>query len=139
MWNKSGENMSENNFEVEFQKFNLIEDDCLVVRVNTSNLTEEQAVEKLTEIRDDSFIKYVEEKGHKVFVTYTGVKLEILRLEEGDKLAVYVDVTDMEETRRDQYIEFITQKMSSLEDKVVILPVENNTPQFRVINTNEEV
>ncbi len=131
--------MSENNFEVEFQKFNLIEDDCLVVRVNTSNLTEEQAVEKLTEIRDDSFIKYVEEKGHKVFVTYTGVKLEILRLEEGDKLAVYVDVTDMEETRRDQYIEFITQKMSSLEDKVVILPVENNTPQFRVINTNEEV
>lgn len=131
--------MSETNFDVEFERFNLKEDDCLVVRVNTSNLTEEQAVEKLTEIREDSFIKYVEEKGHKVFVTYTGVKLEILRLQEDDKLAVYVDVTDMEETRRDQYIEFIEQKMSVLEDKIVILPIENNMPQFRVVNTNEEV
>lgn len=131
--------MSETNFDVEFEKFNLKEDDCLVVRVNTSNLTEDQAVEKLTEIREDSFIKYVEEKGHKVFVTYTGVKLEILRLQEDDKLAVYVDVTDMEETRRDQYIEFIEQKMSVLEDKIVILPIENNMPQFRVVNTNEEV
>lgn len=131
--------MSETNFDVEFEKFNLKEDDCLVVRVNTSNLTEDQAVEKLTEIREDSFIKYVEEKGHKVFVTYTGVKLEILRLQEDDKLAVYVDVTDMEETRRDQYIEFIEQKMSVLEDKIVILPIENNMPQFGVVNTNEEV
>lgn len=131
--------MSETNFDVEFERFNLKEDDCLVVRVNTSNLTEEQAVEKLTEIREDSFIKYVEEKGHKVFVTYTGVKLEILRLQEDDKLAVYVDVTDMEETHRDQYIEFIEQKMSVLEDKIVILPIENNMPQFRVVNTNEEV
>lgn len=131
--------MSETNFDVEFEKFNLKEDDCLVVRVNTSNLTEDQAVEKLTEIREDSFIKYVEEKGHKVFVTYTGVKLEILRLQEDDKLAVYVDVTDMEETRRDQYIEFIEQKMSVLEDKIVILPIENNMPQFRVVNNNEEV
>jgi len=131
--------MSETNFDVEFERFNLKEDDCLVVRVNTSNLTEEQAVDKLTEIREDSFIKYVEEKGHKVFVTYTGVKLEILRLQEDDKLAVYVDVTDMEETRRDQYIEFIEQKMSVLEGKIVILPIENNMPQFRVVNTNEEV
>lgn len=131
--------MSETNFDVEFERFNLKEDDCLVVRVNTSNLTEEQAVEKLTEIREDSFIKYVEEKGHKVFVTYTGVKLEILRLQEDDKLAVYVDVTDMEETHRDQYIEFIEQKMSVLEDKIVILPIENNMPQFRVVNANEEV
>jgi len=49
--------MSETNFDVEFERFNLKEDDCLVVRVNTSNLTEEQAVDKLTEIREDSFFK----------------------------------------------------------------------------------
>lgn len=130
--------MSEVDLEVEFQKFNLKEDDCLVVRVNTSNLSEEEAVKKLEEIREDDFVKYVEEKGNKVFVTYSGVKLEILRLEDGDKLAVYVDVTDMDEEKREQYLEFISLKMNALEDKVVILPVENNMPQYRVTKAEGE-
>jgi len=138
MWNKSGEDMSELNFDVEFEKFNLKDDDCLVVRVNTSSMTEDEAVNKLTEIREDPFIQYVEEKGNKVFVTYSGVKLEILRLEETDKLAVYVDVSDMEEGKRDKYLEFIEHKMSALEDNVIVLPVDNNMPQYRVINETEE-
>lgn len=130
--------MSELNFDVEFEKFNLKDDDCLVVRVNTSSMTEDEAVNKLTEIREDPFIQYVEEKGNKVFVTYSGVKLEILRLEETDKLAVYVDVSDMEEGKRDKYLEFIEHKMSALEDNVIVLPVDNNMPQYRVINETEE-
>lgn len=131
--------MSELNFDVEFERFNLKPDDCLVVRVNTSNMTEEEAVSKLSEIREDPFLQYVEDKGNKVFVTYSGVKLEILRLEENDKLAVYVDVSDMEESKRDKYLEFIEHKMSALEDKIVILPVDNSMPQYRVVNENEEV
>ena len=133
--------MNKEELEIEFQKFNLKENDCLVVRVNTANMTEEEAVNKLNEIREDSFLQYVEEKGNKVFVTYSGVKLEILRLEEGDKLAVYVNVTDMDDEKKEKYLDFIEHKMSALEDKVVILPIDNNEPQYRVMNNpiEEEV
>ena len=58
--------------------------------------------------------------------------------EENDKLAVYVDVSGMEESKRDKYVEFIEHKMRALEDKVVILPIDNNMPQYRVVNENEE-
>ena len=131
--------MSENNLELEFQKFNLNEGDCLVVRVNTSNMSEEEAVKKLAELHEDDFLKYVEERGNKVFITYSGIKLEILRLLEGDKLAAYVDVTSMEPEEEEKYLDYIKHKLVDLEGKVVIIPMRNDSPQVRVVNEGEEI
>jgi hypothetical protein len=64
--------------EIGFSRLNLKLGDDLIIKVNTSGLSEEDSVKKLKEISDDDFLKYVTERGHRVFVTYTGVDLEIL-------------------------------------------------------------
>ena len=79
--------------ELEFQKLNLQENDFLVIKVSKGDLTEDELKNRLFELRNDEFINYVEEKGHKVFLTYTGIDLQILRLEENDKVVAYVDVS----------------------------------------------
>jgi len=124
--------------EVEFQKLNLKEDDCLVIKVNTYGLSEEQAVEKLSNIRDDEFIRYIEDQGNKVFVTYSGIGVEILRMEETDKLAVYVDTTTLEESKEEKYLNYIKDKLISLGDKVIIIPTKFNSPQIRVVDDSGE-
>ena len=129
--------MSEKELEVEFQKLNLKEGDCLVIKVNTYGMSEDEAVKKLSSIREDEFIEYVENKGNKVFVTYSGIGVEILRMEETDKLAVYVDTTSLEESKLEKYLEFIEHKLESLGDKVVIIPTQFNSPQLRVIKEEE--
>nr|QMP82901.1 MAG: hypothetical protein [Caudoviricetes sp.] len=129
--------MSEKELEVEFQKLNLKEGDCLVIKVNTYGMSEDEAIKKLSSIREDEFIEYVENKGNKVFVTYSGIGVEILRMEETDKLAVYVDTTSLEESKLEKYLEFIEHKLESLGDKVVIIPTQFNSPQLRVIKEEE--
>ena len=129
--------MSEKELEVEFQKLNLKEGDCLVIKVNTYGMSEDEAVKKLSSIREDEFIEYVENKGNKVFVTYSGIGVEILRMEENDKLAVYVDTTSLEESKLEKYLEFIEHKLESLGDKVVIIPTQFNSPQLRVVKEEE--
>lgn len=129
--------MSEKELEVEFQKLNLREGDCLVIKVNTYGMSEDEAIKKLSSIREDEFIEYVENKGNKVFVTYSGIGVEILRMEETDKLAVYVDTTSLEESKLEKYLEFIEHKLESLGDKVVIIPTQFNSPQLRVIKEEE--
>ena len=129
--------MSEKELEVEFQKLNLKEGDCLVIKVNTYGMSEDESVKKLSSIREDEFIEYVENKGNKVFVTYSGIGVEILRMEENDKLAVYVDTTSLEESKLEKYLEFIEHKLESLADKVVIIPTQFNSPQLRVVKEEE--
>lgn len=129
--------MSEKELEVEFQKLNLKEGDCLVIKVNTYGMSEDESVKKLSSIREDEFIEYVENKGNKVFVTYSGIGVEILRMEENDKLAVYVDTTSLEESKLEKYLEFIEHKLESLGDKVVIIPTQFNSPQLRVVKEEE--
>ena len=129
--------MSEKELEVEFQKLNLREGDCLVIKVNTYGMSEDEAVKKLSSIREDEFIEYVENKGNKVFVIYSGIGVEILRMEENDKLAVYVDTTSLEESKLEKYLEFIEHKLESLGDKVVIIPTQFNSPQLRVVKEEE--
>ena len=129
--------MSEKELEVEFQKLNLKEGDCLVIKVNTYGMSEDEAVKKLSSIREDEFIEYVENKGNKVFVIYSGIGVEILRMEENDKLAVYVDTTSLEESKLEKYLEFIEHKLESLGDKVVIIPTQFNSPQLRVVKEEE--
>ena len=129
--------MSDKELEVEFQKLNLKEGDCLVIKVNTYGMSEEEAVSKLSNIREDEFVQYIEDKGNKVFVTYSGIGVEILRMEEDDKLAVYVDTTNLEESKIEKYLEFINHKLESLGDKVLIVPTQFNSPQLRVVKEEE--
>ena len=127
-------------FDVQFSKFNLKENDCLVVKVDISNLSEKEAVERLSSVRNDSFIKYVEEKGHKTFITYTGLNLTILRMEETDKLVAYASVDDMTEEEAKQYVEYIKFKIMSniSEDKLIVVPIRRNSPVLEVLTAEGE-
>lgn len=128
----------EDKMELEFFKLNLKENDSLVVKVNTANLTEDQAVEKLKSVSEDPFITYVKEKGHNVFVTYTGVDVQILRFEDGDKLMVYCDVsTFTDEETKEKYLSYVKEKLNVLEDKLVVVPVEGANPQFRMVKESQ--
>lgn len=136
MWNKGGKNMSE--FDLEFRKFNLQEGDNLIIKVNTSGMSEDQAVESLKKVYNDPFTEYVRNQGHQVFVTYTGVDIQILRIEENDKIAVYCDVsrfTDSEE--EEKYLSFVKEKLSELGDKVIIIPTEGCDPRFRIVKESQ--
>lgn len=124
--------------DLEFRKFNLQEGDNLIIKVNTSGMSEDQAVESLKNVYNDPFTEYVRNKGHQVFVTYTGVDMQILRIEENDKIAVYCDVsrfTDSEE--KEKYLSFIKEKLSELGDKVIIVPTEGSDPRLRIVKESQ--
>lgn len=130
--------MEEN--EIAFSRLNLKEGDSLVVKLDTRNLDEEKSSDKLKEIRNDPFIKYVESKGHNVFVTYTGVDLSILRLGENDKVVAYTNITNMNEDEASKYIDYVDFKLRDQigEDRLVIVPVANNSPTLKVAKENNE-
>jgi hypothetical protein len=130
--------MEENN--VGFSRLNLKEGDSLIVKLDTSNMTEEESSSKLKEIREDQFIKYVESRGHNVFVTYSGIDLNILRLGDSDKVVAYANVTDMSEDEESKYIDYIDFKLKDQigEDRLVIVPVRKNSPILK-ITTKEEI
>lgn len=115
--------------ELEFNKMNLKEGDFLVIKVNTQGLSEEELKQRLFQTRNDEFVKYVEEQGNKVFVTYSGVDFSILRMEDSDKLVVYVDVTAFKtKEEQESYLEFIKFKLedSISTDKLIIIPTKSD-------------
>lgn len=115
--------------ELEFNKLNLKEDDFLVIKVKSEGLTEDQMKNRVFEVRNDEFVKYIEDKGNKVFVTYTGVDFSILRMESSDKLIVYVDVTPFKtEQEQESYLEFIKFKLEGniSEDNLIIIPTKSD-------------
>lgn len=120
--------------EVEFSKLNLKEGDILVVKAKTASLVESEIKDKLTAIREDPFIKFVESKGHPVYVTYSGLDLQILRLQEGDSVVVYASVRGMDETQKEDYLNLLKTKLSDLEDRLYIIPVDNTVPKINVID-----
>lgn len=126
--------------EIQFSRLNLKEGDSLVVKLDTRGLSEEISSDKLKEIRNDSFIKYVESKGHSVFVTYTGIDLSILRLGENDKVVAYTNITNMNEDEASKYIDYVDFKLRDQigEDRLVIVPVANNSPTLKVAKENKE-
>jgi hypothetical protein len=130
--------MEEN--DIGFSRLNLKEGDSLVVKIDISNLSEEDSTKKIKEVRDDPFIKFVESKGHSVFVTYTGVDLNILRLQETDRVIAYVNVTDMSEEESTKYIDYVDFKLRDQigKDKLIIVPVKNNSPTLNVMKENKE-
>lgn len=130
--------MEEN--EIGFSKLNLKEGDSLIVKIDISNLNEEDSIKKLKEVRNDPFIKFIESKGHNIFVTYTGVDLNILRLEENDKVVAYINTANMTEEESTKYINYIDFKLRDQigKDKLIIVPVKNNSPKLKIVEENKE-
>lgn len=126
--------------EVQYKRLNLKEGDNLIIEVDNVGLTEDELKNKLFELRNDEFVSFVEEKGHKVFVTHSGIKLEILRMEPNDKLVVYADVSNMTDEEEKQYLDFVKFKITANvpEEKIILLPKRNGSPALSTLQTKEE-
>lgn len=125
--------MEDSKNEVEFLKLKLQKDDILIIRVDTSEMTSEEAMQKLSSIREDQFVKYVESIGNPVLVSYSGLDFQILRLNENDKVVVYMDVSSMDEEKASNYEDYIKFKLSeSIGDKIVPIQVRNGSPVLKV-------
>lgn len=123
----------EEQLELEFQKFNLKEGDVLVIKTNLQGLTEEEAVSRLSELREDEFVKYIEGKGNKVVVSYTGVDFQILRTEPTDKVVVYVDSSTMSEEESTEYLDLIKSKLSgTIANDIVMVPLTKGSVGLKI-------
>ena len=123
----------EEKMELEFSKFKLQPEDILVVKVDTNGLNESESIKKVSSLREDEFIKYIEAKGNKVFVSYTGLDFQILRMEETDKVVAYIDVSSLEEENAEKYVNYVKFKLGeSLQDRLICVPVKNGSPKLRV-------
>lgn len=118
--------------DIQYKKMNLQKGDNLIVKVDTSKLSEEDAIKKLREVSDNKFLKYVHEQGHEIFVIYTGIDIEILRLNPEDKLLVYVREEGLNEEEKEKYFETIKDKLKNFKDQLVIVPVDQRFRDIRV-------
>lgn len=125
--------------DIQFSRLNLQEGDYLIIKVDITDLTDEQIQERLTYVREDPFVKHVEEQGFPVFVTYTGINMSILRLQEDDKLVVGVNVSDLPEETEVKYLDYIKYKLVDYvgEDRLMVIPVRNGSPTLNTIKANE--
>lgn len=123
----------EEKMELEFSKFKLQPEDILVVKVDTNGVDEAEAIKKVSFLREDEFIKYIEERGNKVFISYTGLDFQILRMEETDKVVAYIDVSSLDEENSEKYVDYIKFKLGeSLQEKLICVPVKNGSPKLRI-------
>lgn len=125
--------MEDSEKEMEFLKLKLQENDILIIKVDTSEMTPDEATEKLSSIRDDEFVKYIKDNGNPVLVSYSGLDFQILRLDENDKVIVYMDVSSMDDEKASNYEDYIKFKLSeSIGDKIVPIQVRNGSPVLKV-------
>lgn len=122
--------------KVEFSKLNLKPDDIFIVKVDTSELSEQEATKRLAQIREDDLVKYIEDKGHKVVISYTGLDFQILRVQEGDKVLAYADVSSMNEEQEQKYLDYIKFKLEDTIQNLVCVPVREKSPTIRVATEN---
>ncbi len=124
--------MTEN--EIQFSRLNLQKGDYLVIKVDITQLTDDQIQERLSSVREDPFVKYVEEQGNPVFITYSGINMNVLRMQENDKLIAYVNVSDLPEQTEIKYIDYIRHKLVDHvgEDRLIVMPVRNNSPVLQI-------
>lgn len=125
--------------EVEFSRLNLKEGDSLIIKIKGDNLSEDELKYKVFETREDEFVKFVESKGHKVFVAHPGIDFSVLRMDENDKLVAYVDISPFTNDEANSYIDFLNFKLEPHfeEQKLVVVPTRKNTVQLGV-KINEE-
>lgn len=128
-----------NELKMEFRKLNLKPDDIFIIKVDTSGLSEQEASKKMAEIREDEFVKYIEEQGTKVVVSYTGLDFQILRVQAGDKVLAYADVSSMNEEEEHKYLDYIKFKLDGAIENLVCVPVREKSPTLRVATENNDV
>lgn len=125
--------MEDTKKEIEFLKLKLQPDDILVIKVDTSEMTPDEATNKLSSVRDDEFVKYIKERGNPVLVAYSGLDFQILRIDDKDKVVVYIDVSSMDDEKAANYEEYIKFKLNeTLGDKIVPIQVRNGSPVLKV-------
>ena len=124
--------MTEN--EIQCSRLNLQKGDYLVIKVDITQLTDDQIQERLSSVREDPFVKYVEEQGNPVFITYSGINMNVLRMQENDKLIAYVNVSDLPEQTEIKYIDYIRHKLVDHvgEDRLIVMPIRNNSPVLQI-------
>jgi hypothetical protein len=133
--------MEEDLNKIEFAKLNLQKNDILILKVNIYGLDEKSATEKLSEVRNDEFVKYIEEQGNKVIVSYTGLDFQILRTQEDDRVVAYADVSMMTDDQSEEYLDLIKSKLyDSIGDKLICVPTKNGSPVLKIepLQTKEE-
>lgn len=131
--------MEDNKKEIEFLKLNLKQDDILIIKVDTSEMTPDEATDKLSSVRDDDFVNYIRDRGNPVLVAYSGLDFEILRLDEKDKVIVYMDVSSMDDDKAKNYEDYIKFKLNeTLGDKLIPIQVRNGSPVLKVSKGEKE-
>lgn len=114
--------------EMGFNRLSLQKDDVLIITVKSDGLSANDVIEKMATIRNDDFVKYIQEKGNPVLVTNEGISFEILRKSEDDKVIVYLDVSTMTEEEAEIYENIIESKLhDSIGDSLICVPVKSKT------------
>jgi hypothetical protein len=120
--------MMEEKYSVGFEKLNLKPEDILIIKVDTIGLSEEESLSRLSSVRNDGFVKYIQDKGNAVLVAYSGLNFEVLRKSENDKVLVYAEIADVSE-ESEKYLDYIKFKLKGdLGDKVVVIPTKKEVP-----------
>jgi hypothetical protein len=120
--------MMEEKYGVGFEKLNLKPEDILIIKVDTIGLSEEESLSRLSSVRNDGFVKYIQDKGNAVLVAYSGLNFEVLRKSENDKVLVYAEIADVSE-ESEKYLDYIKFKLKGdLGDKVVVIPTKKEVP-----------
>lgn len=111
------------------EKFNLVEGDVLVVKVDITGCTEEQALAKLSEVRENETLKSISEAGGKILFTYTGIDFSLLKISEEDKLLIYADTSPFSsEEDKETYMSSLKEKVSNqISNEVVVIPVDSTS------------
>ncbi len=118
----------EEKYGVGFEKLNLKPEDILIIKVDTIGLSEEESLSRLSSVRNDGFVKYIQDKGNAVLVAYSGLNFEVLRKSENDKVLVYAEIADVSE-ESEKYLDYIKFKLKGdLGDKVVVIPTKKEVP-----------
>lgn len=121
--------MENESANVILEKFNLVEGDVLVVKVDISGCTEEQALTKLGEARANETLKSISEAGGKILFTYTGIDFSLLKMSEEDKLLIYADTSPFNsEEDKENYMTSLREKVSNqISNEVVVIPVDSTS------------
>jgi hypothetical protein len=107
---------------------NLKPEDILIIKVDTLGLNEEESLSRLSSVRNDGFVKYIQDKGNAVLVSYSGLNFEVLRTSQNDKVLVYAEIAGISE-ESEKYLDYIKFKLKEdLGDKVVVIPTKKEVP-----------
>lgn len=107
-------------FELQFNKMSLKQNDVLIITVKGQESVE--LIDKMREVREDDFVKYVQDKGVAVLVVNESISFQMLRKEKNDKVVLYLDVSAMNDVETEKYIELIKENIKQTIPDPVIVP-----------------